>query len=75
MISEIRQLLDTRPFVPFYVHTSGGSHYRVATSDHASFDPQGSRIVIWFDDEGSITLSGLHIVGVEKEARPSGQPA
>ena len=67
MISEVRELLLARPFVPFVVHTSGGNHYRVPTSEHAAIDPRGSRVVVWFDEGGSITVSGLHIAAVEKD--------
>ena len=73
MTLEIRQFLEARPFTPFYIHTRGGNRYRVATSDHAGFSPNGRRVVIWFDDQGSITLSELHIVGVEEEAESPGQ--
>jgi hypothetical protein len=48
--------------------TSSGNRYRVATADHAGINPQGSQVVVWFDDEGSVTLSGLHIVALEQEA-------
>ena len=75
MMPEIRQLLETRPFVPFYIHTSGGNRYRVATSDHAGFNPSGKQLVIWFDEQGSITLAGLHIVTVEKETESLEQTA
>ena len=75
MTLEIRQFLEARPFAPFYIHTGGGNRYRVAASDHAGFNPSGRRIVIWFDDQGSITLSVLHIVGIEAEAESQGQPA
>jgi hypothetical protein len=68
MIATIRELLRARPFVPFYVLTSGGNRYRVGSPDHADINPKGSQVVIWFDDESSITLAGLHIVGLEKEA-------
>jgi len=68
MIGNIQQLLQARPFVPFYVLTSGGNRYRVGSAEHADINPRGSQIVIWFDDESSVTLSGLHIVGIEKEA-------
>ena len=73
MIPEIRELLEARPFVSFYIHTSGGNRYRVATPDHAGFSPGGKQAVIWFDDRGSIVLSGLHIVGMEREAEQSEQ--
>ncbi len=68
MVALIKQLLEARPFGAFHVLTSGGNRYRVASADHADINPKGSQIVIWFDDESSITLSALHIVGVEKEA-------
>jgi hypothetical protein len=68
MIADIRQYLQAGPFEPFYIVTSSGNRYRVATPDHADINPQGSRVVVWFDDESSVTLSGLHITALEKEA-------
>jgi hypothetical protein len=52
----------------FHVLTSGGNRYRVASADHANLNPKGSQLVIWFDDESSITLSALHIMWGGKEA-------
>lgn len=68
MIADIRQLLDAAPFEPFFIITSSGHRYRVASADHADINPQGSRVVVWFDDDSSVTLSGLHIAALEKEA-------
>jgi hypothetical protein len=68
MISDVRDHLNARPFKPFYILTSGGNRYRVATPEHAGFDPKGTRVVIWFDEGGHITLSGLHMVAIETEA-------
>jgi len=67
IIDEVRQYLHASPFEPFQVVTSSGHRYRVATADHAGINPLGNRMVIWFDDEGSVTISGLHIVAIEKE--------
>ena len=67
IIDEVRQYLHASPFEPFQVVTSSGHRYRVATADHAGINPLGNRVVIWFDDEGSVTVSGLHIVAIEKE--------
>jgi hypothetical protein len=67
MITDIRQLLNARPFVPFYIMTSGGNRYRVASNEHAGIDPQRSRIVVWFDEGGSVILSGLHISSLEAD--------
>jgi len=68
MIADVRQLLHAGPFEPFIIVTSSGTRYRVASADHASINPQGSRVLVWFDDESSVTVSGLHIAAVEKEA-------
>jgi hypothetical protein len=69
MIADIRQLLNARPFEPFLIVTSGGNRYRVAGAEHAGIDPQRSRVVVWFDDGSSVTITGLHIASIEKEAK------
>ena len=68
MIGDIRQFLHTGPFEPFVIVTSSGNRYRVPSADHATINPQGSRVVIWFDDESGVIISGLHIAAVEREA-------
>jgi len=68
VIGDIRQFLHTGPFEPFVIVTSSGNRYRVPSADHATINPQGSRIVIWFDDESGVIISGLHIAAVEREA-------
>lgn len=75
MIAEIRELLARRPFIPFHVLTSVGNRYRIATSDHADVSPRGTQVMIWFDDDGGVTLAGLHIIGVEKEPGHAAQMA
>ncbi len=65
MIGDIRQLLAANPFEPFIVVTTGGNSYTVPTSDHAGISPSGGRLVIWFDDDSSVTIAGLHIVALE----------
>ena len=67
MIADIRQHLQAGPFEPFSIITSSGDRYRIASPDHAGVHPQGSRVVIWFDDDSSVTVSGLHIVAIEKD--------
>jgi hypothetical protein len=68
MINGVRQYLHANPFEPFMIVTSSGNRYPVATPEHAGTNPRGSRVVVWFDDGGSVTLSGLDIVGIEKGA-------
>ena len=71
MIGDIRQYLEAAPFEPFTIVTSSGTRYAVPTSDHAGLNPKGSRVVVWFDDESSVTIAGLHLVALEK-GLPSG---
>jgi hypothetical protein len=68
MIDEVRQFLASEPFEPFVIVTSSGNRYRIASADHATVNPQNSRVVVWFDDEGGVIVSGLHIASVEREA-------
>ena len=68
MIADIRQLLDARPFEAFSIVTSSGQRYRVDRPEHAGITPRGSRVVVWFDDDSSVTLSGLHLTAIEKKA-------
>ncbi len=67
MIPDIRRLLGARPFEAFSVVTSSGKNYRVASSDHGDVNPQGSRVLVWFDDESSVVVSALHIAAIEME--------
>lgn len=75
MIADIRHHLAAGPFEPFSIVTSSGDRYRIASSDHAGIHPHGSRVVIWFDDDSSVTVSGLHIVAIEKETAKKNGPA
>jgi hypothetical protein len=75
MIPDIRQLLLAGPFEPFFIITSNGNRYRVASPDHASTNPQGSRVVVWFEDDSSVTLAGPHIAALEKESSQKPKPA
>ena len=67
MVADIRNLLQAGPFEPFVIITSGGNRYRVPSADHATINPQGSRVVVWFDDDSGVIVSGFHIASVEKE--------
>ena len=66
MIRDVRHHLEARPFEPFFIILSSGSRYHVPSRDHANINPQDSRVVIWLDDDSSVTVAGLHIVAVEK---------
>jgi hypothetical protein len=51
--------------------TSSGHRYPVASLGHAGIHPRGSRVVVWFDDDSSVTVAALHMVAIEKNS--SGQ--
>ena len=66
MIVDVRQHLAATPFEPFSIVTSTGYRYAVASAYHAGVHPRGSRVVLWFDDDSSVTLAALRIVAIEK---------
>ena len=66
MVADVRALLQAGPFEPFAIITSSGHRYVVPSADHASINPGGNRVVIWFDDGAGIILSAPHITAVEK---------
>lgn len=68
MIANIRQFLEAGPFSPFFIITSSGNRYRVASADHANINPRGTQVVVWFDDESSVIVAGLHVAALEKES-------
>jgi hypothetical protein len=68
MIADIRQHLEGAPFEPFTIVTTSGARFPVPAADHAGLNPRGSRVVVWFDDDSSVTISGLHIAAIEKGA-------
>jgi hypothetical protein len=75
MIGDIRQHLEAAPFEPFAIVTSSGNRYAVPSADHAGLNPTSTRVVVWFNDDASITIAGLHIVAFEKGLpKSNGEP-
>lgn len=66
MIGDIRTYLEASPFEAFTIVTSSGRRYPVPSADHAGLNPQGTRVVVWFDDDASLTVAGLHISAIQK---------
>jgi hypothetical protein len=66
MIGDIRAHLAASPFEAFTIVTSSGRRYPVPSADHAGLNPQGTRVVVWFDADASVTVAGLHIAAIEK---------
>ena len=67
LIADVRRLLGARPFQRFSVVTSRGDRYRVLSPDHADLNPQATRVLVWFDDETGVVVSGIRIAAVELE--------
>jgi hypothetical protein len=66
MIGDVSTHLQASPFEAFTIVTSSGRRYPVPSADHAGLNPQGTRVVVWFDDDASVTVAGLHIASIEK---------
>jgi hypothetical protein len=72
MIDDIRQHVGAVAFEPFTIVTSSGKRYPVPRADHANSNPQGTRVVVWFDDDASVAIAGLHVAAIEKGKRSGG---
>lgn len=66
MIGDIRQHLQAAPFEPFTIVTTSGRRYPVPSADHAGLNPTLSRVVVWFADDASVTIAGLHLAAIER---------
>lgn len=66
MIGDIRQRLIAAPFEPFTIVTTSCRRYSVPSAEHAGVNPQATRVVVWFDDDASVTIAGLHVAALEK---------
>ena len=67
MIDEIRQLLDTQPFLPFTINVADGREFSVPMPDHAHINPGGKRVTIFMDKSFQDILPGIMITGVMVE--------
>jgi hypothetical protein len=72
MIGETWQRIEATPLEPFTIVTSNGRRYSVRSADHAGLNPRGTRVVVRFDDDGSLTIAGLHVAAIEKGMPSSG---
>ena len=72
MVSNIRQLMNARPFVPFTIRLADGKAFRIPTVDHIAVPPKGNRVFIFGDDGDYDVLAPLLIARVNVD---SGEPA
>jgi len=69
MIADVRDFLESGPFEPFVIATSSGSRHRIPGADHATINLRSSGVVVWFDDESGVIISGSRTTSVDKERR------
>ncbi len=68
MFKHIAELLLRTPFEPFSIVTTSGREYRVDHPENAAI--VGSRVVVALpDNEGVVTLGGLHIAEIRDFSR------
>ena len=70
MVSDVRKLIENRPFIPFKIHLADGGELRVPTVDHVAISPSGGRVIVFGDDDGASIVSPLLIsrITVEQQA-------
>jgi hypothetical protein len=61
MIADVRKLVSTDPFVPFTIHFADGGQARVPAVDQVYVFPQGSRVLMSYDDDSYDIVSPLLI--------------
>jgi hypothetical protein len=66
MMGGIREQLQVAPSEPFTIVTTSGARYPLPSADHAGLSPRGNWVIVWFDDDCSVTISVLHIAAIEK---------
>ena len=70
-VKQIAELLARTPFEAFSIGTTTGREYRVGHPENAAI--VGGRVVVASpDDEGVVTLSGLHIAEIKDFSRSQG---
>ena len=72
MVADVKDRLNTTPFVPFAIRTSDGREYSVPTADHAFVTPRGNRVVVIADDGATNVLGPLHINAIVDQ-QPNGE--
>ena len=75
MIADVRKLAATMPFVPFTIHLADGGNVRVPTVDHVYVFPQGSRILVTYDDDSYEIISPLLIRRITVDGSSTNNPA
>lgn len=66
MIPRIKELLHTRPFLPFTILTTDGGEFTVPTPDHAAVNPNGRYVVVFSDYDRHIEVARSRIAVVKQ---------
>lgn len=71
MIADIRKLTAGQPFIPFTLHLADGGQVRVPTLDHVYVFPQGSRVLVTYDDDSYDVISPLLVSRITVDRQPA----
>ena len=71
MVADVRKLISTHPFVPFTIHFSDGGQARVPTEDYVYVFPQGSRVLVSYDNDSYDIISPLLISRITVDRQPA----
>ena len=66
MTDEVRRLMNTEPFAPFFATAQEGKRYRVMHPDDVAISPRGSRNSLCDDGEMMTTPGALHIIAAKR---------
>ena len=65
-IQEIQRLWNEKPFKPFRVLCADGNKYEVWHPEYMGQSPSGRLIMIGLDDDSTVTIDLLLVVGIQK---------
>jgi hypothetical protein len=71
VISDLRELVAKRPFVPFTIHTVDGGAMRVPTFDHVHITPNAGRVFVFYDDGHWDDIRPLMISRITVDEQPA----
>jgi hypothetical protein len=71
MIADIRKLTSSQPFIPFTLHLADGDQVRVPTLDHVYVFPQGSRVLVTYNDDSYDIISPLLVSRITVDRQPA----
>ena len=69
--SEVIDIIDRQPFIPFDVRTSDGRGYRIDHPEFVMRSRDGNTLYLQTDDDRNVRLDSHHIVAIEDANAPA----